>query len=56
MLPRLKLEQLTQWLQDAHTVDGIVKGLKDKDWPTDPWQALHRLAMQVCRACGSRQG
>lgn len=56
VLPRLKLEQLTQWLQDAHTVDGIVKGLKNKDWPTDPWQALHRLAMQVCRACGSRQG
>ena len=56
VLPRLKLEQLTQWLQQAHTVDGIVKGLKDKDWPTDPWQALHRLAMQVCRACGSRQG
>lgn len=56
VLPRLKLEQLTRWLQDAHTVDGIVKGLKDKDWPTDPWQALHRLAMQVCRACGSRQG
>lgn len=56
VLPRLKLEQLTHWLQDAHTVDGIVKGLKNKDWPTDPWQALHRLAMQVCRACGSRQG
>jgi DNA polymerase-3 subunit delta len=56
VLPRLKLAQLTQWLQDAHTVDGIVKGLKSKDWPTDPWQALHRLAMQVCRACGTRQG
>lgn len=55
VLPRLKLDQLGQWLQDAHTVDGIVKGLKNKDWPADPWQALHRLALQVCRACGVRQ-
>lgn len=55
VLPRLKLDQLSQWLQDAHTVDGIVKGLKNKDWPADPWQALHRLALQVCRACGVRQ-
>ena len=54
VLPRLTLPQITQWLQDAHTVDGIVKGLKDKDWPADPWQALHRLAMGVCRACGAR--
>ena len=54
VLPRLTLPQITQWLQDAHTVDGIVKGLKDKDWPADPWQALHRLVMGVCRACGAR--
>ena len=54
VLPRLKLPQLTQWLQDAHTVDGIVKGLKNKDWPADPWQALHRLALGVCRGCTAR--
>jgi DNA polymerase-3 subunit delta len=29
-------------------VDGIVKGLKAPDWPTDGWQALHRLAMALC--------
>jgi len=46
--------QLTHWLQDAHRVDGIVKGLKQPDWPADPWQALHRLAMAVCRACAAR--
>jgi DNA polymerase III subunit delta len=54
VLPRLKLPQLMQWLQDAHTVDGIVKGLRDKDWPADPWQALHRLALGVCRGCTAR--
>ena len=56
VLPRLSLVQLGQWLQDAHTVDGIVKGLKHADWPDDAWQALHRLALQVCRACGPRPG
>lgn len=54
VLPRLTLPQITQWLQDAHRVDGIVKGLKDQDWPADPWQALHRLALGVCRACAVR--
>ncbi|MDE2627203.1 MAG: DNA polymerase III subunit delta [Burkholderiales bacterium] len=54
VLPRLGLLQLTHWLQDAHRVDGIVKGLKQPDWPAEPWQALHRLAMAVCRACAAR--
>jgi len=54
VLPRLSAAQLTQWLQDAHVVDGIVKGLKQADWPADPWQALHRLALGVCRACAAR--
>lgn len=54
VLPRLGPAQLAQWLQDAHKVDGIVKGLKDADWPADPWQALHRLALAVCRGCAAR--
>ncbi|NIC41579.1 DNA polymerase III subunit delta [Aquabacterium sp. A08] len=53
-VPRLALPQLAQWLQDAHTVDGIVKGLKHPAWPHDPWQALHRLALGVCQACALR--
>ena len=51
VLPRLSIGQLGQWLQDAHTVDGIVKGLRHPEWPDDAWQALHRLALQVCEAC-----
>jgi DNA polymerase-3 subunit delta len=54
VLPRLGPAQLAQWLQDAHKVDGIIKGLKDADWPADPWQALHRLALAVCRGCAAR--
>jgi DNA polymerase-3 subunit delta len=51
VLPRLSSPRLAQLLQNAHQVDGIVKGLKVADWPTDPWQALQRLALRVSSAC-----
>jgi DNA polymerase-3 subunit delta len=51
VLPLIRPAQLAQWLQDAHTVDGIVKGLKQPDWPADPWDALHRMALRVANAC-----
>ena len=54
VLPRLSEAKLTELLQAAHLVDGIVKGLKQPDWPTNNWQALHRLAMLLCRECGAQ--
>jgi DNA polymerase-3 subunit delta len=51
VLPRLSEATLAQLLHAAHQVDGIVKGLKQPDWPSDGWQALHRLAFQLCRWC-----
>ncbi|MBT9506386.1 DNA polymerase III subunit delta [Rhodoferax sp.] len=51
VLPRLSDVDLLNLLQAAHQVDGIVKGLKQPDWPTDGWQALHRLALQLCSRC-----
>lgn len=51
VLPRLSDAALSDLLQAAHQVDGIVKGLKLADWPIDNWQALHRLAMQLCALC-----
>jgi len=51
VLPRLSPLTLEGLLQSAHVVDGIVKGLKTPDWPADGWQALQRLAMQLCMAC-----
>lgn len=51
VLPRLSEATLAELLQSAHLVDGIVKGLKQPDWPTNNWQALHRLAMRLCQAC-----
>ncbi len=55
-LPRMSTTGLDNLLHAAHVVDGIVKGLKVPGWPTDGWQALHRLAMQLCRECGAQQG
>ncbi|MCY1556514.1 hypothetical protein D9M68_932700 [compost metagenome] len=53
-LPLLSVATLTKWLDDAHTVDGIVKGLKSPGWPADPWQALQQMAMKVTQGCSLR--
>lgn len=47
LLPRASDAALARLLQSAHKVDGIVKGLSVPDWPQQPWQALHRLALQL---------
>jgi DNA polymerase-3 subunit delta len=54
VLPQLSASRLSALLQAAHLVDGIVKGLKQPDWPADPWQALARLAMRLCRDCAQQ--
>ena len=51
VLPQIGDAALARLLQAAHKVDGIVKGLKQPDWPLDGWQALHRLASLVCEQC-----
>jgi len=50
VLPRLSGTVLDELLHSAHVVDGIVKGLKEPGWPTNGWQALHRLALDLCLA------
>ena len=49
--PRVRPAAVARLLRSAHTVDGIVKGLKVPDWPADGWQALRRLGMQFSRVC-----
>jgi len=51
VLPRIEERALARMLQAAHRVDGIVKGLRQPDWPANGWQALQRLAFMLCRAC-----
>jgi DNA polymerase-3 subunit delta len=55
VLPRLTPVAIDNLLHSAHLVDGIVKGLKAPGWPTDGWQALHRLALALCRECAVQQ-
>ncbi len=54
VLPRLSIPDLEQWVLSAHLIDGITKGLRSPDWPSDPWLALHALAQTVCQACAAR--
>ena len=53
VLPTISDSTLAKLLSAAHKVDGIVKGLKQPDWPTSGWQALHRLAGMVCEQCAA---
>lgn len=53
VLPRLSPVALENLLHAAHVVDGIVKGLKAPGWPSDGWQALHRLATELCLAAAA---
>ena len=50
IVPRLNDQAAAQLLQSAHTVDGIVKGLKSPGWPQDGWQALRRLAFEMVQS------
>jgi DNA polymerase-3 subunit delta len=53
VLPKLSPAMLDRLLQAAHQVDGVVKGLRFAQWPSDSWQALGRLALMLSRACQS---
>ena len=53
VLPGMNEEALAQLLDAAQKVDGIVKGLKQPDWPASGWQALHRLASMLCAQCAA---
>ena len=55
VLPGLGEAALASLLNAAHKVDGIVKGLKQPDWPQDGWQALQRLAAMACAQCAAPQ-
>ncbi len=56
ILPGMSPNALARLLQAAQKVDGIVKGLKQPDWPASGWQALHRLAAMLCEQCTLPQG
>ena len=48
VVPLLRPTALTELVQAAHICDGLVKGLRHPNWPTDPWAGLQRLVLMVC--------
>ncbi len=46
-LPLLPEHAIGALLQAAQICDGLVKGLKHPDWPTDPWHGLKRLLLML---------
>ena len=50
IVPQLQGAALTRLVVAAQVCDGIVKGLRHPEWPTDPWEALGRLALMLEQA------
>ena len=50
VVPRLPANAAVRLLHSAHVVDGIVKGLPADNWPSDSWQALRKLAVDMVTA------
>lgn len=55
VLPQLRKNILAQLLHEAHVVDGVAKGIPDPNYPSNPWQALYRLANNLSALCSSKQ-
>lgn len=45
--PLLSERALSRLITAAQRCDGITKGLRDPDWPTDPWDALRRWVLMT---------
>jgi len=54
--PRLDSAQAGALVQAAQVCDGLVKGLRHPDWPSDPWAALRRLALMLAEAASGKSG
>lgn len=50
VVPRLSANAAVRLLHSAHVVDGIVKGLPADNWPSDSWQTLRKLAVDMVTA------
>jgi DNA polymerase-3 subunit delta len=53
VLPLLADHQLAHLVQAASLCDGVIKGLKQPDWPLDPWSALKRLVLLTLQQVAS---
>ena len=54
-VPRLSSGFLDAQLANVQVLDGIVKGLKQANWPSEPWAALRHTAMALTLACAAKE-
>ncbi|MBV8034240.1 DNA polymerase III subunit delta [Roseateles sp.] len=54
--PRLDATRAGALVQAAQVCDGLVKGLRHPDWPSDPWAALRRLALMLAETASGKAG
>jgi len=54
--PRLDSAQAGRLIQAAQVCDGLVKGLRHPDWPSDPWAALRRFALMLAETASGKTG
>ena len=47
VVPTLADATVARLVEAAQVCDGLVKGLKHPDWPSDPWAALKRLVLML---------
>ncbi|MEP7296705.1 MAG: DNA polymerase III subunit delta [Burkholderiales bacterium] len=52
VVPMLSDHTVAHLVEAAQVCDGLVKGLKHPDWPSDPWDGLRRLVLMVCERVG----
>ena len=52
IVPRLNTAATARLVHAASIVDGIVKGLPHPAWPHNPWEALSRLTLMLCKTAG----
>ena len=56
VLPALAEHQLAHLVEAASICDGVIKGLKHPEWPTDAWAALKRLTLLTLQQVASAAG
>ncbi len=49
-LPLITDNAMAQLLAAAHVCDGLVKGLRHLDWPSEPWEGLRRLVLMLLQS------
>ena len=50
VVPMLSDHQIAHLVDAASVCDGLVKGLRHPDWPTDAWDGLRRLVLLLLQA------